>query len=193
MLHLRHVKFEPWALHPFGGCNSLFHSKFMVALGQRQLKRVHEIMNKSSKGAPFDGQSPRSGRPVRAEIARSLPRSHRLGCGMGTPRGWSMSPTLRVRRYRLPRSAPAGLHSRGLMIATLETFRAVICHRCARPIRISQKLENRAAHRASVGKDVESQVFVLRCLACQRESVYSVNQIVDFPKVTSGLHFCTVR
>jgi hypothetical protein len=68
------------------------------------------------------------------------------------------------------------------MIAALETFRAVICHRCAKPIRVSQELENRAAHRASEGKDVESQVFVLRCRACERESVYSVNQIVDFPK-----------
>ena len=68
------------------------------------------------------------------------------------------------------------------MIVALETFRAVICHRCAKPIRVSQKLENRAAHRASEGKDIESQVFVLRCGTCERESVYSVSQIVDFPK-----------
>ena len=68
------------------------------------------------------------------------------------------------------------------MIAALETFRAVICHRCTKPVRVSQKLENRAVHRASEGKDIESQVFVLRCGACERESVYSVSQIVDFPK-----------
>jgi RNase P subunit RPR2 len=68
------------------------------------------------------------------------------------------------------------------MIAALETFRAIICHRCAKPIRISQKLENRASLRASEGKDIESQVFVLRCRSCERESVYSINQIVDFPK-----------
>jgi RNase P subunit RPR2 len=74
--------------------------------------------------------------------------------------------------------APAGLHSRGLMmIAALESFRAVVCHRCAKPIRVSQKLEIRAVQRASEGKDLESQVFVLRCRLCERESVYSVNQI----------------
>jgi hypothetical protein len=68
------------------------------------------------------------------------------------------------------------------MIAVRETFRAVVCHRCAKPIRVSHKLENRPVYRALEGKDIESQVFVLRCRACERESVYSVNQIVDFPK-----------
>jgi hypothetical protein len=49
-----------------------------------------------------------------------------------------------------------------MMVAALETFRAVIRHRCAKSIRLSQKLENRAARRALEGKDFESQVFVLR-------------------------------
>jgi hypothetical protein len=71
-----------------------------------------------------------------------------------------------------------------MMIAALETFRAVVCHRCAKPIRVSNKLEHRAVHRSETGKDVESQVFVLRCRACERESVYSVDQIVDFPKAS---------
>jgi hypothetical protein len=68
------------------------------------------------------------------------------------------------------------------MIAALETFRAVICHRCEKPIRIPNKLEQRALLSSETGKDMESQVFVLRCRSCERESVYSVNQIADFPK-----------
>jgi RNase P subunit RPR2 len=68
------------------------------------------------------------------------------------------------------------------MFAVLETFRAVICHRCEKPIRIPKKLEQRALHRSETGRDIESQVFVLKCRSCERESVYSVNQIVDFPK-----------
>jgi RNase P subunit RPR2 len=68
------------------------------------------------------------------------------------------------------------------MIATVETFRAVVCHRCAKPIRVPNKLEHRAIIRSETGKDVESQVFVLRCRACERESVYAVTEIGDFPK-----------
>ena len=34
------------------------------------------------------------------------------------------------------------------MVAVLETFRAVICHRCGKPIRIPKKLEQRALHRS---------------------------------------------
>ena len=122
----------------------------------------------------------------------SLPKLSQLGVfrfgsdenrdGGGRP-SFARNESGRISRFPCIVPLTAGFHSRGLkMIAALETFRAVICHRCAKPIRVPQKLENRAVHRASEGKDIESQVFVLRCGACERESVHSVSQIVDFPK-----------
>jgi hypothetical protein len=38
-----------WALQLIGGCSSLFHSKFVVALWQRRLRRVHEIIKRQVK------------------------------------------------------------------------------------------------------------------------------------------------
>jgi hypothetical protein len=71
------------------------------------------------------------------------------------------------------------------MIAALpETFRGVLCRRCEKPIRAPEKIENRDGQNASSAKKDErhylvSQTFVLRCRACQKESVYAVNQIMD--------------
>jgi hypothetical protein len=51
VLHLQRVKLDAlWALQLIGGCSSLFHSKFVVALGQRRLRRVHETLKRLVKG-----------------------------------------------------------------------------------------------------------------------------------------------
>jgi hypothetical protein len=50
VLHLQRVILDGlWALQIFGGRSSLFHSKFVVALGQRRLRRVHEIIKRQAK------------------------------------------------------------------------------------------------------------------------------------------------
>jgi hypothetical protein len=71
------------------------------------------------------------------------------------------------------------------MIAVLsETFRGVLCRRCEKPIRVPGKIESRRGPSALSGRPdkqylLVSQTFVLRCRACQKESVYAVNQITD--------------
>jgi hypothetical protein len=71
------------------------------------------------------------------------------------------------------------------MIAALaETFRGVLCRRCDKPIRVPDKLERGRGQNeevATVPHDLISRVFVLRCRCCEKESVYSVNQIADYP------------
>jgi len=75
------------------------------------------------------------------------------------------------------------------MIAALSnTFRGVHCSRCGKPVRVSTVIANRETDsppRADNSQHLVSRVFVLRCRACEGESVYSVNQIrahsVDMP------------
>jgi hypothetical protein len=62
------------------------------------------------------------------------------------------------------------------------TFRGVHCSRCGKPVRVSTVIANRETNsplRADDSQHLVSRVFVLRCRACEGESVYSVNQIVD--------------
>ena len=64
-------------------------------------------------------------------------------------------------------------------------FRGVLCHHCGKPVRIPSLVSKKES--AYLGKHEEndshfllvSRVFVLRCRACERESIYAINQIVD--------------
>jgi len=64
-------------------------------------------------------------------------------------------------------------------------FRGVLCRRCGKPVRIPEMVSRRdsASHLPHDSDDNQyhlvSQVFVLRCRSCQKESVYALNQIVD--------------
>ncbi len=69
--------------------------------------------------------------------------------------------------------------------ATAQYFRGVLCRRCGKPVRIPDLVSRRdsASHLRQDSNDNQhhlvSQVFVLRCHACQKESIYAINQIVD--------------
>jgi hypothetical protein len=69
---------------------------------------------------------------------------------------------------------------------TTHHARGVLCRHCSKPIRIprlvSEKENAADAPQTYDGKihyQLVSRVFVLRCRACERESVYTINQIVD--------------
>jgi hypothetical protein len=68
---------------------------------------------------------------------------------------------------------------------TAQHFRGVLCRRCGKPVRIPDLVSKResASHLPHDSSDMQyhlvSQVFVLRCRTCQKESVYAINQIVD--------------
>jgi hypothetical protein len=67
------------------------------------------------------------------------------------------------------------------MIAALpKTFRGVSCRWCQKPIRVPKRVEDRHED-ADVGEahDLVSQTFTLRCRACEKESIYSLNQIQE--------------
>ncbi len=67
-----------------------------------------------------------------------------------------------------------------------EHFRGVHCRRCGKPVRVPDLVTRResASHVPHDSSDMQyhliSQVFVLRCHSCQKESIYAINQIVDF-------------
>jgi hypothetical protein len=69
--------------------------------------------------------------------------------------------------------------------ATAQHFRGVLCRRCGKPVRVPDLVTRResASHHSNDSGDMQyhlvSQVFVLRCRSCQKESVYALNQIVD--------------
>jgi len=67
------------------------------------------------------------------------------------------------------------------MFATLETFRGVRCHHCGKTIRVSKQVTKRLEISETEEHKLFSQVFVLRCRSCQKESVYTVNQVVNAP------------
>jgi ribosomal protein S27E len=66
-----------------------------------------------------------------------------------------------------------------------ERFRAVVCRHCGKPIRVPALVTRRESefHGLSDSGSTEyqliSRVFNVRCRSCERESVYSINQIVD--------------
>ncbi len=69
--------------------------------------------------------------------------------------------------------------------ATAQDFRGVLCRRCGKPVRVPDLVSKResASHLPNDSRDSQShlvsQVFVLRCHSCQKESIYAINQIVD--------------
>lgn len=73
--------------------------------------------------------------------------------------------------------------------AIAQHFRGVKCRRCGKPVRLPALVAKKesAAHEQHAPDDMEfhlvSQVFVLRCHSCRKESIYAINQIVDFSLV----------
>jgi hypothetical protein len=69
--------------------------------------------------------------------------------------------------------------------ATAQYFRGVHCRRCGKPVRVPDLVSRRESesHIPHDSSDMQyhlvSQVFVLRCRSCQKESIYTINQIVD--------------
>jgi hypothetical protein len=67
-----------------------------------------------------------------------------------------------------------------------ERFRAVLCRHCGKPIRVPALVTKRereflgSADSSDVHCHLISRVFNARCRSCERESVYSINQIVDY-------------
>ncbi len=67
-----------------------------------------------------------------------------------------------------------------------ESFLGVSCRRCGKPVRVPDRIASSdSPSRPHNGPmDVEnhfaSRVFILRCRSCQKESIYAVNEIVDF-------------
>jgi len=65
--------------------------------------------------------------------------------------------------------------------------RAVVCRHCGKPICVPALVTRRESQfrelsdSTSVQYQLISRVFNVRCRCCERESVYSINQIVDFP------------
>ena len=68
-----------------------------------------------------------------------------------------------------------------------ERYRAVVCRHCGKPIRVPSLVSRRETEfqgltdSTSLQYQLISRVFNVRCRCCERESVYSINQIVDFP------------
>jgi hypothetical protein len=65
------------------------------------------------------------------------------------------------------------------MVAEFTTYRAVLCARCNEPIPISPKvgsLQDEIEHKETHAP----RAFVLRCLLCEYESVYALNDVKRF-------------
>ncbi len=71
--------------------------------------------------------------------------------------------------------------------AVSQRFRAVVCRYCSKPIRVPASVTRRESEFQGITESTStrhqliSRVFHVRCRCCERESVYSINQIVDFP------------
>ena len=69
-------------------------------------------------------------------------------------------------------------------------YRGVLCRRCGKPVKVPALVMKKdvESHGQLSSDDMEyhliSQVFVLRCRSCHKESVYSMNQIVDITLTT---------
>ncbi len=72
-----------------------------------------------------------------------------------------------------------------------QQFRGVKCRRCGKPVRLPALVARKesASHDQHAAEQMEfqlvSQVFVLRCHSCRKESIYAINQIMDFPFVAA--------
>jgi hypothetical protein len=72
-------------------------------------------------------------------------------------------------------------------VAQSAQFRGVLCRHCGKPVRVPgivlrKDSESHGPHNANDTQfHLVSRVFVLRCRSCERESIYSISQIVDCP------------
>jgi hypothetical protein len=72
-------------------------------------------------------------------------------------------------------------------VAKAAHFRGVLCRYCGKPVRVPATVlrkdsESHSKHEGSESYlHLVSRVFVLRCRSCERESIYSMSQIVDCP------------
>ena len=72
------------------------------------------------------------------------------------------------------------------MSADTNHFRGVHCRHCGKPVRVPALVikKESASHDDHDANDLQyhliSKVFVLRCHSCRKESIYAINQIVDF-------------
>jgi cytochrome c-type biogenesis protein CcmH/NrfF len=74
-----------------------------------------------------------------------------------------------------------------------EHYRGVHCRRCGKPVKVPALVAKKES--ASIQEHDEndaeyhliSKVFVLRCHACRKESIYSINQIVDVALVAQSV------
>ena len=77
----------------------------------------------------------------------------------------------------------------------VEQTRGVHCRSCGKPVRLPAlvaKKEYACNHHDEVDSmeyHLVSRVFVLRCHSCRKESVYSMNQIVNISFVPQGATF----
>ena len=64
------------------------------------------------------------------------------------------------------------------------TFRGVSCRFCRKPIRLSATFIQREVTinqtGSSLGQELCSRVFAMRCRACHGEAIYALAHIVDF-------------
>jgi hypothetical protein len=63
--------------------------------------------------------------------------------------------------------------------------RGVLCRHCGKPVRVPKLVlrKESARHEHAPSDEMQfqliSRVFVLRCRSCEKESIYSIDQIVD--------------
>jgi hypothetical protein len=66
-----------------------------------------------------------------------------------------------------------------------QQFRGVHCRHCSKPVRVPKivlRKDSENRNRATMDEthfQLISRVFVLRCRSCERESIYTIDQIVD--------------
>ena len=76
-------------------------------------------------------------------------------------------------------------------VAKSAQFRGVLCRHCGKPVRVPgivlrKDSESHAKHDSNdLQFHLVSRVFVVRCRSCERESIYSISQIVDCPPAPS--------
>ncbi len=66
--------------------------------------------------------------------------------------------------------------------AVIQTRCTLQCHHCSKTIRVPELVVRRNTIELLSGHhQLASKAFVLRCRACQRESIYTTDEISDCP------------
>ncbi len=67
-----------------------------------------------------------------------------------------------------------------MIAAAVKPIRVVSCRNCGMSVRIPKKiLERDASLSYSQEPSLESKAFAVRCRACQKESIYTLDEIGD--------------